>query len=140
MIDPGMREDGPDLTDRLLRQFAGLWLVFLGGFGIFYAVGRHRVVLGAVLGLLAVIPGLWGLAHPRSMEPIFRIAMAIATPIGLVVSLVLLGVIFYVVITPLALFFKLIGRDALSRRTALATSQWVPREQTTDPRAYWHQS
>jgi hypothetical protein len=140
MIDPGMRDEGPELTDRLLRQFAALWIVFIGGFAIFYGIGRARVVPGVVLGLLAVIPGLWGLVRPRSMELLFRIAMAIATPIGWVVSLVLLAAIFYVVMTPLALVFKMIGRDALARGTARAASQWVPRETTSDVRRYWYQS
>ena len=140
MIDPGMRDDGPELTDRLLRQFAGLWLAVIGGLSLFYALGRDRPVLGIVLGLTAVIAGLAGLVRPSSVAPLFRVAMAVATPIGWVVSHVLLGAIFYLVLTPLALFFRLIGRDAMVRRSPSLSSQWVTREPTTDPQRYLHQS
>jgi hypothetical protein len=98
-------------------------------------------MLGLMLGMVAVVPGIAGLARPRNVEPLFRVAMAAAMPIGWVVSHVLLGVIFYLVITPLALFFRVIGRDALVRRAAPgSTTQWVAREPTTDPGRYWHQS
>ena len=140
MIDPGMRDDGPDLTERLLRQFAGLWLVFIGGFSLLLILGRDRPILGAVLGLLAVIPALSGLVRPASVEPLFRLAMAVAMPIGWVVSHVLMAAIFYLVITPVGLFFRIIGRDAMARRAPTLPSQWVPRESSADPRRYWHQS
>jgi hypothetical protein len=141
MIETSLHQDGPDITDRLLRQFAGLWLAVFNVLALVQGVGRGRLVLASLLAVLAAVPGLAGLARPRSVEPLFRVAMAVAAPIGWVVSHVLLGVIFYLVITPLALFFRLIGRDALARRaTTGAASQWVPREPSTDPRRYWHQS
>jgi hypothetical protein len=141
MIDPSVRDDGPEITDRLLRQFAGLWLAVFGALSLLQGVGRGHLVLASVLAALAVVPGLAGLARPRSVEPVFRVAMAAAIPIGWVVSHVLLAVIFYLVITPVAIFFRLIGRDALVRRPAPgAGTHWVAREPTTDPRRYWHQS
>ena len=141
MIETSVHEDGPEITDRLLRQFAGLWLAVFTGLALLQGMGRGRLVLASLLAVLALVFGLAGLVRPRSVEPLFRIAMAVATPIGWVVSHVLLSVIFYLVITALAIFFRLIGRDALARQaTPGAASQWVPREQSTDPRRYWHQS
>jgi hypothetical protein len=67
--------------------------------------------------------------------------MAIAMPIGWVVSKVLLGAVFYLVLTPIAVLFRLIKRDALARRlNPDAKSHWIEREQTTDPKRYWYQS
>ena len=141
MIDPGVRDDGPAITGRLLRQFAGLWLAFLGGLALYHGLARGRAVLAVVLGVAAAVGGVAGLVAPRAIEPLFRTAMAIAMPIGFVISNILLAVIFYLIITPISLFFRVIGRDALARRLSSgARSQWIEREQTTDPRRYWHQS
>jgi hypothetical protein len=42
--------------------------------------------------------------------------MLVAYPIGLVVSTVLIGVIFYALITPIGLVFRVIGRDVMGKR------------------------
>ena len=140
MIDPGIPETGPEINDRLLRQFSGLWLAVIGGLAVFQWVGSGRVVLGAVVGAVALLLGLRGLVQPRRVELLFRAAMALAMPIGWVVSHVILAAFFYLLITPMALVFKIIGRDAMVRRLPRTGSHWVAREPTTDPRRYWHQA
>jgi hypothetical protein len=140
MIDPRLREDDVTITDRLLRQFAAIWLAVFGALAVYRGVVGGRPGLAAILSLVAVGAGVPGIFKPRTIEPTFRAAMAIAMPIGWIVSNVLLGVVFYLVITPVALFFRLIKRDALGRRVPGVRSQWVERRQSTDPRSYWHQS
>lgn len=141
MIDPQLRDEGPAIGDRLLRQFAGLWLAFFGGLAIYNGVWAGRTTAAAVMGTIAILFGFAGLVKPGSIAWLFRLAMAIATPIGLVISTLLLAIIFYVVITPIALLFRVFGRDALARRLESGRqSHWVEREPVTDPRQYWHQS
>jgi hypothetical protein len=141
MIDPELREDGPAITDVLLRQFAAIWLLFFGGLAISNGVFRQRTGIAIVFGLLAVAVGLPGLLRPRTVQPVFRSALAVATPIGWVMSHLLLAIIFYLVITPIAFVFKMIGRDALTRRfDKNARTYWIERRQSTDPRRYLHQS
>ena len=141
MIDPELRDEGPILSQSLLRQFAGWWLAFLGGLALFHGLWSGRTTLATILAVAALGPGIAGLVKPASIQWLFKLAMAIATPIGWVISHVLLAVIFYVVITPVALVFKMMRRDALARRLETRPkSQWVEREQVTDPRRYWHQS
>ena len=62
-------------------------------------------------------------------------------PIGFVVSFVLLAVFYFLLLTPVALVFRLIGRDALRRRfDAAAPSYWVPHKTNQDLQRYFHQS
>ncbi len=64
----------------------------------------------------------------------------LAFPIGWVISHVILALVFYGLFTPLALVFRLIGRDALVlRRSPSARGYWQPRPQVTDPRRYLKQ-
>ena len=61
-------------------------------------------------------------------------------PIGMVVSFVLLAVFYYLLITPVGLFFRLTGRDILQRKfDASAESYWHPRRATGSIKRYFNQ-
>lgn len=65
---------------------------------------------------------------PRLILPVFVGLMLLAFPIGLVLSTVALALIYYLMFTPLGLFFRLIGRDKLHKGIdPSATSYWVER-------------
>ena len=77
---------------------------------------------------------------PRSLLPIYVIATAISLPIGFVISYVVLGVLFYLVLTPFGLVFRLLGRDPLERRFDKASrSYWVRRSPVDDVSRYYRQ-
>jgi hypothetical protein len=128
-------------NDRLLRQFAGLWLAFFGGFAAWQGLMRGHPLAAAALGTAAVVVGVLGLVRPQAIRPIFVGWMVLAFPIGWTVSLVLLGLVFYGLFLPLGLAFRLMGRDALSLRPspALAT-YWTAKKQPVDVRRYFRQS
>jgi Saxitoxin biosynthesis operon protein SxtJ len=137
-----MRWSDIDFTppERTLRQFAGLWLAFFGVMAVVQAFWRDRPWLGAILALLAVVIGTIGLIRPVSIRPIFVGWMVLAFPIGWTVSLLLLGLVYYVVFTPVALAFRLLGRDALALRSdPKAASYWQAHTAPTDVRRYFRQ-
>ena len=125
---------------RMLRQFAGLWLVFFGGFAAWEGFARGRAGVAAVLGVLAIVVGVAGLIDPRLIRPIFVGWMVLAFPIGWTVSLLMLGLIYYGLFLPLGLFFRLTGRDALAiRHRPDASTYWTPKPAPTDVRRYFRQ-
>ena len=66
--------------------------------------------------------------------------MAVTRPIGMLMTRVVLGVAYYGMFTPLALFFRAKGRDPLSRtRRADARAYWTTRTGTPEPRWYLRQ-
>ena len=124
---------------RMLRQFAGLWLVFFGGLAGWQALFGDAT-LATVLGVLGFSFGLLGLVKPQAVRPVFVAWMILAFPIGWLVSRVLLALLFYGVFTPLGLVFKLLGRDPLCRSPHPAVdTYWKPKAAATNPRAYFHQ-
>jgi hypothetical protein len=141
MIDPKLREDRPRATDRVVRQFAALCILVFSSLALVDAYLRHRNGRALVFAFLAAVLGPLGLIRPSAIRPVFATAIAVTSPIGWVVSRVLLGVIFYAVFTPIALLFRLKGRDTLHRRrNANASTYWQPRQQSSDPLKYLHQS
>jgi len=141
VIDPRVREDEPVIGSRMLRQFAGLWILVFGTLAIVKAWFQHEPGTATALAILAAAVGVPGLLRPPLIRPVFVTAMAVTAPIGFVISYLLLAAIFYLLFVPIALVFRLIGRDAMTRRPdALQATYWVERTQTTDARRYLHQS
>lgn len=124
---------------RTLRQFAGLWIVFFGGFAAYQYFARQHETVAAIAALAAVTIGPLGVVAPSAIRPIFVAWLVITFPIGWVVSRVMLLTMFFGLITPLALFFRVRGRDALHVRRRTADTYWVPKPSPTDPSSYFRQ-
>lgn len=61
-------------------------------------------------------------------------------PIGITVGFVLMAVFYYLVITPVGMIFRLIGRDILQRRfDNRNTTYWIPHNTTNDTKRYFQQ-
>jgi hypothetical protein len=124
----------------MLRQFAGLWLIFFGSIAAWQWLARGRIGIAAMLATLAIGVGVLGLARPQAVRPIFVGWMILAFPIGWTVSLILLGLVYYGLFLPLGLVFRLMGRDALLLRPRPGlTTYWTPRSAPADIRRYFRQ-
>ena len=96
------------------------WLVFSFGLG-----SAKPLVAGAFAGL-AVLSALLSLVYPKANLPIYLALTLVAFPIGFVLSYVIMGTLFYAMITPVGLFMRLIGRDPMHRGfDREAESYWV---------------
>jgi hypothetical protein len=127
---------------RELRKFGLIAVVVLGVAGIIL-----RFVFGAAV-LWAVLPGAAGLCiflitfvSAKAGRIIYLALTFAALPIGLVMSVLLMGVFYFLVLTPVGLVFKIMGRDTLARRFEPdAPTYWTPRRGADDPERYFHQS
>ena len=125
---------------KTLRQFAGLWLIFFGGWAA-WRYWHGQTGMGTnVLAVVAVVVGTIGLVAPMAVRWIFTAWMIAAFPIGWTISRVMLALMFYLVFTPVAVIFKLMHRDALHLRRAGTSSYWLPKERAGNVTEYFHQS
>ena len=124
---------------RTLRQFAAAWLVFFLAAASYQTLVRGRPAAGYVLGAIALI-GLAGLLKPLAVRWLFIGATVVAFPIGWLMTQVILAVMFYLVLTPLALVFRWRGRDELQlRREPEKSSFWITRGHPPDAGRYLKQ-
>jgi len=127
-------------TTRALRQFAAAWLVFFLVFGAHQYLARNHPRWGLCLMAMALGIGVLGLIKPAAVRWLFVGWMIVAFPVGWLVSLLMLLIMFYGLITPLALLFRLWGRDRLRRRPAPeAPTFWLPKHTPQDVRSYFRQ-
>lgn len=141
MMDTPLPESAPSISDGMLRQFAGLCLaIFASLFAwSWYRHAGHPTAAAWVALAIAAVVGVPGLVSPPAARPVFLGAMAITKPIRHVVSAVMLGVIFFGLITPLAFAFRLAGRDVLRRRPSPAASYWMRKRPPKSKTAYLRQ-
>jgi len=131
-------------TDPSKKELAWFGLMFLAFFGLIGGVVWWRFgapqVSYALWGGAAVIVVLY-YAVPAIQKPLYLGWLYAAFPIGWVISHVVMGIIYYLVITPIALIFKVMGRDALDRAVDKdAKTYWVEhRTGVGDPSRYYRQ-
>ncbi|MHB8973539.1 MAG: SxtJ family membrane protein [Pirellulaceae bacterium] len=119
-------------TDRQLRQFAGLVIPLLAVLCATVLWWRSSggtasvwiLILLSAAGLFA----LGGSLRPALARPIYVGWMYAAYPIGWVIGHVVIGVVFFLVLTPIALVMRACGRDPLQRKfDATRASYWEKR-------------
>jgi hypothetical protein len=122
-----------------VRRFALLWTAFAAAMGalLFW---RHHEAVAKVLWGACVLVGLSGIMIPIAARAFYRIWMSLAFAINWVITHLLLALIFWGVLAPLALVFKLIGRDTLRLRRLVSTSNsyWLEHDKMDDKSSYQH--
>ncbi len=128
-------------TQRQLRQFAGV-VIPLAGLLVALVLGwrlGHTVSAWSVMALAAGCC-VAGLIRPGLVRPIYVGWMYAAYPIGWVVGHIVIGVIFFLVLTPIALVMRTLGRDPLNRRfDPQRETYWERREMPVDVSRYFRQ-
>jgi hypothetical protein len=126
-------------SSRELRQFAAIWIVFFGGFGASSMWLKDSPQTALAFWFVAMF-GVLGLAAPGLLRPIYVAWMALVWPIGWVVSHLLLGIVFYLVFTPIGLLMRAVGYDPLTREIDRdAKTYWTPHEEAADSSRYFKQ-
>ena len=67
------------------------------------------------------------LVNADILGPLNKLWMGFGMLLGLIISPIIMGVIFFLVFTPLALVFRIIGRDELILRLKDKPSYWIKR-------------
>lgn len=128
-------------TSQKLRQFAALCLIVFGSLALWQGIARGNVAVAVALAAAALALGPLGLARPQALRWVYVGWMMAAFPVGWVVSQILLFVVFFGILTPLALVFRLVGRDVLLRRPGNPReSFWIARSGSKDAGSYFRQS
>ena len=74
------------------------------------------------------------------MRWLFNLITLITFPIGWLVSQALLAIVYFGLFTPVAVVFRLVGRDVLGRkRQSEKTTYWQPYPPVTDLLRYFQQ-
>ena len=124
---------------RDLRVFSALWFAFFAAWGaVAWKKGAHRAAV--TLWVVAALGGAAGLAAPIAMRWVYLASVYLTFPLGVVSSYVILGVVYYLVLTPIGLIMRTLGHDSLARRFEPdRKTYWRPRSETKPASTYFRQ-
>ena len=115
-------------TIKQIRQFGllvGIVLVAVGSWQLYRQIYPIvRIVLWSIGGFLFVSGLLW----PQILKPLYVLWMLLAHMLSWVNTRIILGVIFYLIFTPIALVMRIAQRDGLQKKiNKNASSYWTQR-------------
>lgn len=121
----------PELDQSGLRQFG----IVTGGiiavlFGLFFPWLLERawpLWPWIAFGILA----LWGLILPMTLRPLYRVWMRFGLMMSRITTPLLMGLVFFVAITPMSLALRLLGKNTLDREFTDAESYRIPSKKAT---------
>jgi Saxitoxin biosynthesis operon protein SxtJ len=118
----GSKRGGP--SDRRFGFLIGLGLAAVAIRGYF-----HSWSVGAVVGVLALGASflLFAWLAPRRLAPLTAGWMRFGEILGRFVSPIVLGVIFFGIITPVAAATRMFGRDELRLKRTTEKTYWIDR-------------
>jgi len=107
---------------------------------LLYLVKGLAIEKALIVFLLGLVIFICSRTSPKLIRLIY-LGLSYATlPIGFAVSFVVLAVFYFLILTPLALFFRLIGRDLLGLRfNTQAKTYWTKRSESATLERYFRQ-
>ena len=137
----------PDI--RTLRQFGVIAFVGFGALAalayyerLVFAFGLGDSRMTVVTGLIALgsIALLFSLVAPKANRFLYVGLTILAFPIGFVLSYVIMGTLYFLVIGPIAVVLRVFGRDSMHRRYDRgASTYWTSARPPRQKESYFHQ-
>ena len=109
------------------RKF-GLFFTAVFSIACAYFAYKGMNVLASILGGLAIVFVVLSLTKPGLLLPLNKLWMGLGFVLGMIVSPIVLGLIFFVIFTPVGLMMRLFGRDELRMKPDRAKSHWKTRD------------
>jgi Saxitoxin biosynthesis operon protein SxtJ len=107
------------------RKFAFTLAAAFGGLAVLLLWRERRIVATAFAGV-AVAFALAGLLLPGRLGPVYRAWMGLAHAISKVTTPIFLGIVYFLVITPIGMVRRMAGGNPL--RAHQGASGWVDRQ------------
>ena len=137
----GMIQIDLNPSAKKLRQFGLVALIMLVVVGLLlgWRFGIHKGIVGGICAI-GIILFIMSRISPTLIRPVYAGLMIISFPFGWVISHFVMVLFYFGIITPVALVFRLFGRDVLHRRwDRQADSYWVSYPRPDSVKRYFKQ-
>lgn len=129
----------PELDRKGLRSFGittGIIVAVLFGLFFPWLLERSTPYWAWVLAGVLIV---WGLVAPATLRPVYRVWMRFGLLMSRITTPLVLGIVFFLIITPVGLIRNLFGRDSIPRKFDDSSSSYrvqskrAPRENLERP-------
>ncbi len=120
------------------RNF-GFFFTFVFAVAAAYFYYTENIVWAYVFVAAASIFLLITLIKNDALLPLNKLWMRFGLLLGMIVSPIVLGIIFFGLFTPIAMLMRLSGRDELRLKFTQKASHWIPRNESIKSESFRHQ-
>ena len=125
-----MKKTRDELKD--LRQFGMVLAAVLTVFGAIHFL-KHRMILAQWFCGVVLIVLCLGLLAPGMLKNVYAVFLKAAHAIGWFNTRVILILIYYVILTPIAIIVRICGKDPLNRKIEKSASGYWSVRQSAKP-------
>jgi len=130
-----MKEIAPLPSNKKFGLFFAFVFISLGAYFYYslYISWAYLLFIASFIFLLISI------VKSDALLPLNKLWMRFGLLLGRIVSPIVLGIIFFVLFTPIAIFMRLIGRDELCLKYTHKASHWISRIELIKPESFKNQ-
>ena len=112
------------------RSFGIVFFVFFLLVAIYPLINNGELRLWSLI--ISIIFLLLGLVKSRILNPLNKLWFKFGIFLGKLISPIIMGIIFFLVVTPIGLLMKLLGKDLLNLKYNVNKSYWIEKN---DPKS-----
>tara|TARA_Y100000310_G_C20525410_1_gene735747 strand:- start:345 stop:725 length:381 start_codon:yes stop_codon:yes gene_type:complete len=113
------------------RTFGILFFVVFSLIGLWPLINLGEPRIWSLI--ISVIFLILGLINSKLLSPLNKIWVMFGELIGKIIAPIVMGIVFFIIITPIGLFMRLIGKDLLQTKFSKKNSYWINRKQNVGP-------
>ncbi len=122
------------------RKFGLFFAAVFAACAVYVQIKSSMHLLILVFATLSLISLVIAIVRPDYLLPFNRLWMRLGFLIGKIVSPIIIGVIFFALITPIAVVMRFMGRDELRLKREYRESHWKQRSPTgPEPSSFKYQ-
>jgi len=108
----------------------GFFFTFVFAILAFYFLFIDSILWAQALAILAVLFLLITVIIPQVLLPLNKLWMRLGLLLGMIVSPIVLGIIFFGLVTPYGVVMRMFGRDELRLKFTKKSSHWISRSES----------
>ena len=83
--------------------------------------------------IISILFLILGILNSKILSPIKRVWIRFGELLGKIISPIVLAVVFFIVVTPIGLFMKILRKDLLNIKFTKDKSYWIKRDKDLGP-------
>tara|TARA_B100000780_G_scaffold235275_1_gene175858 strand:- start:3393 stop:3791 length:399 start_codon:yes stop_codon:yes gene_type:complete len=117
----------------------GRFFAFIFGLASLYFYANTSISLACSMAFASAAFGVVTIVKADVLLPLNKLWIRFGLLLGMIVSPIVLGVIFFGIFTPIAVLMRMNGRDELRLKFNNKASHWISRNSPIQPESFKHQ-
>ena len=108
------------------RSFGILFFIVFVLIGIWPILNGNSIRFWSIF--IAIIFLTLGLLNSNILKPLRLVWIKLGEILGKIIAPIVMGIIYFIIVTPIGLFLKIIGKDLIKINFSKDNSYWIKRE------------